>query len=110
MPISEKFQLGWLAGILEGEGYFGTNGKSRTPLIRLGMTDKDVIDRAAVILGQHKATTQALSSGKTFYIIFCNGATSRYWMKRLRPYMGERRQARIDKVLSEAAEPRRAHL
>ncbi len=49
---SKEYELLWLAGILEGEGYFhlynnhASNGKTyQYARICLGMTDKDVIEK-----------------------------------------------------------------
>jgi hypothetical protein len=41
-PLSEP-QLAWFAGILEGEGSITIRGNS--VVIKIGMTDKDIIDR-----------------------------------------------------------------
>jgi len=44
----------WLAGILEGEGYFGWNVNKRlhrVPVIEISMVDKDIIQRVAGMFG-----------------------------------------------------------
>jgi len=41
-------QLHWIAGLLEGEGYFGCHRKTRQIHIQLLMTDGDVVGRKAV--------------------------------------------------------------
>lgn len=50
-----EIETAWLAGLLEGEGYFGTinswvSGRCyRYPRIGVNMTDRDVIDRVATL-------------------------------------------------------------
>lgn len=39
----------WLAGLLEGEAYFGSTWRS--PMVSIGMADRDVIQRARDIMG-----------------------------------------------------------
>lgn len=43
-------QIVWLAGLLEGEGNFRHQGKSAA-IIQLGMTDRDIVERASQIMG-----------------------------------------------------------
>lgn len=45
-----KDELAWLSGIIEGEGSFVTGGR-RFGAVRAVMTDKDVIDRLAMVSG-----------------------------------------------------------
>src|SRR5262249_13358763 len=48
-PRSElDIDIAWLAGLFEGEGTVAVNGRSLT--VRIGMTDRDVIVRAAEIM------------------------------------------------------------
>ena len=45
-------EIAWLAGLLEGEGSFGAYVKgSQSPCIQFSMCDKDVLERAANMLG-----------------------------------------------------------
>lgn len=37
-------QIAWVAGLIEGEGWFGTRGGGR-PTVEVASTDRDVIDR-----------------------------------------------------------------
>ncbi len=100
--------LAWLAGLLEGEGcfYLGwrktRKGEARpVATIVLTMTDKDVVQRAADLM----ETT--IFGGKTrgnqikapwTCSVTRNNETNRI-SRLLRPYMGERRQAKIDQIL-----------
>lgn len=39
----------WLAGLLEGEGTFDLH-RGKYPRVRVGMTDRDVVGRAATLM------------------------------------------------------------
>ncbi len=89
----------WLVGLLEGEGCF-TAGAG-WPKIALQMTDRDVVARAAKLFGcgvSTKAPSKSATNAprKTVYATVISGAAAIDWMRALRPYMGERRQARIN--------------
>ncbi len=91
----------WLAGLLEGEGCF-TAGAG-WPKIALQMTDYDVVARAAKLFGcgvSTKAPEKALTPRKTVYATIISGAAAIDWMRALQPYMGERRQARINEHIA----------
>jgi hypothetical protein len=97
-------ELYWLAGILEGEGYFagesGYRGEKRRCMIQLGMTDLDVVERAAKLMGVEEITTLPQPEGyKTKYRISIGGDKARDLMRSLIPIMGERRTARIQEIL-----------
>ena len=55
-------ETSWVAGLLEGEGYFGVNryGATYRPSIVLGMKDYDVVDHARSVLGleHHRITSR----------------------------------------------------
>ena len=104
--ISTK-DIVWLAGLLEGEGCFSLDGngaKSRgygKLVIVLQMTDRDVVARAAKILGGPVAGPyRPKVSRKEVWTtrVWCRRAAS--WMMTLHPLMGERRQARIQELLT----------
>jgi hypothetical protein len=108
--------LYWLAGILEGEGFFGmitdwTGGKVyRYPRIGVGMTDKDVIDRISPIFGNKTHTIPAPGNSHgylTAYRAIIVGRSAAEWMRTLYPLMGQRRKHQIDTTLAEydAIEP-----
>lgn len=89
----------WLAGLLEGEGCFtASNGTAR---MVLQMTDKDVVERAAkimgsTVLGPYRYTVKK----KPVYVTEWGGIKALAWMRVLRYYMGERRTAKIDEILA----------
>ena len=47
--IMKVRDLGWLAGLLEGEGCFRLN-RGKYPVIALAMTDEDVVVKAAILM------------------------------------------------------------
>lgn len=89
----------WLAGLLEGEGTFDAH-RGKYPRVRLAMTDRDVVGRAASLmdtkirLSLHKAPAQptwhAEISGQRAAEIMCE----------ILPFMGTRRSGRIASVLA----------
>src|ERR1700739_4570225 len=52
-PGWSKTDIAWVAGLLEGEGYFAikTTGHYRRPHVQLRMTDKDVVEKFAALVG-----------------------------------------------------------
>lgn len=91
--------LGWLAGLLEGEGYFGLRTDGR-PYVQLSMTDCDVVDRVHRILGFGYRGARRLPSGKTAYTWSASAYEDAVGlMMTLLPLMGERRAAKIIECL-----------
>lgn len=108
--------MAWLAGLLEGEGYFGmiTNrvgGKAyRYPRVGVTMTDEDVVAKVAALfrLKCYKiAPNGHPTSKKMQYRAIITGWAAAEWMRRLYPLLGSRRQGQIAQVLAEydAQEP-----
>lgn len=98
-----EIELAWLAGLLEGEGWFGIDrtGKGR-PAIKVNMTDQDVIERVADLLGGIKVGIQpAQGNWKTQYVVRLKGERAASLMRTLQPLMGARRAERIREVLAE---------
>lgn len=98
--------LAWLAGLLEGEGSFslGKAGRSRflSPRIDLGMTDEDVVARAAKLMGisNYHQVRGRKNGWKPFYRLVFAGERCARLMRLLLPYMGNRRSDRIRSILS----------
>jgi hypothetical protein len=94
----------WLAGILEGEGWFSLVGR-RYPRIGLDMTDLDTVRRAAALFGGSSIgivddPRGALRAWRRRYTTAITGAAAARLMERLRPRMGLRRRAAIDHALA----------
>lgn len=104
----KNLDLMWLAGLLEGEGWFGTTnchvkGKTyRYPRVGVSMTDRDVIERVAAFWGNKVAVLRPYGvSKKTQYRVMISGKKAAEYMVMLRPHMSKRRQEQIDAVLAE---------
>jgi DNA-binding transcriptional regulator YiaG len=91
-------ELYWLAGILEGEGSFGCTVSS--PTIRVGMTDRDVMNRVAELLDARVGKSKRLPPQKTMYVVSLSGDKALDLMRLVRPLMGQRRGGRIDSILT----------
>lgn len=102
-------EMHWVAGLLEGEGCFHhcMNGNGLTDrkyfqvTIQLVMTDKDVVERAAKILGS-KCHTQVWKTkgNKAVYRTNVHGPRAIGWMMTLHPLMASRRKARIAECIT----------
>ena len=97
-------QLAWLAGLLEGEGSFvhGPPSAPNSPRISVQMTDEDVVRRVSTLFGLRfvsKTTAKRNPAWKTAYSVLLKGRRAVALMIRLRPLMGERRRAQIDKAV-----------
>ena len=95
--------IAWIAGLLEGEGCFTNSSQSpHRPKIQLCMTDSDVVVRAAKLLKCHKVTEQKnlTKKNKKIYRATLYGRRAASWMMTLYPLMGERRQKRIEELLT----------
>ena len=104
----DSTDIAWLAGLLEGEGYFysrnaGVDHYGRQylyPAITLGMTDEDVVKRAAILFGNVKCSiAQITKGGKNFYRCVISGSRAAELMTKLLPYMGIRRSKKIQDIL-----------
>jgi hypothetical protein len=92
----------WLAGLLEGEGCFTTNKQSYGiyPVVRIYMTDRDVLFKARQISGVGTIHGPYMRKGHRIPIsAWCvTGVPATALMKRVFPYMGERRRQRINEL------------
>lgn len=90
--------LVWLSGLLEGEGTFDLH-RGKYPRIRLGMTDRDVVGRAASLMGARIRMSIPLDHSKTMFHTEISGARAAAIMRTLLPYMGARRSGKIGQIL-----------
>lgn len=108
MNLKES-EIAWLAGILEGEGYFAyiNNGKNRNqarysiPKIVVAMNDQDVIERVALMFATTAHAIPQLPPRNTTYRASITGKTAIEWMLVLYPYMGNRRRERIRWIIAQ---------
>lgn len=84
--------IAWLAGILEGEGWFGLHRKKH-PSISVLMTDKDIIVRASNLMKSNIYTV------KNAWVTQLSGAHAIQWMMTLYPFFGERRREAVRMVI-----------
>jgi hypothetical protein len=102
----------WLAGLLDGEGYFrfGCIGrkdqlrKSMCAVVGLGMTDRDLVERAHQLLGA-RVSIRTEPAGKhrrtkPIYSFMITGPKAIGWMYMLYPFLGQRRQAKIREIIA----------
>jgi hypothetical protein len=93
----------WLAGLLEGEGSFlkGPPSAPRYPVLALQMTDEDVVARVAAMFDRKMGCWQPRDERwLPTYLVRITGAKAVAWMCVLRPLMGQRRQAQIDRAVA----------
>jgi len=89
----------WLAGLLEGEGYFG---RIHSVVVRLRMTDNDVVAQAAEVMntkvgGPYKPGAKGK---KAIYVAALYGSQAAQWMMTLYSLMGKRNRDRIRRELA----------
>lgn len=92
----------WLAGLLEGEGTFDLH-RGRYPRIRVGMSDRDVVGRAATLMGSSVRLSLKPAPMKAMFHAEVSGTRAADLMRALLPHMGARRSAKIAEVLGHAS-------
>lgn len=100
-------EIAWLAGLLEGEGYFALQERRPGrfyPVLRLSMTDEDVVRRAAVLMGTTKVhhihpPSMRRKGWQPQHAVILHGDAAIAVMLQIYEYMGERRRGAIDSVL-----------
>ena len=101
-----KRDIRWLAGLLEGEGYFEwvwleRHGKYYgKPTVRYASTDADVAHTVANMfgvqpIGPYQQPRRAAAHYLPTYWVQARGARAVKLLQRIRRYMGARRQATI---------------
>ena len=115
VPKLSEFDLGWVVGIVEGEGGIGLYSKGKRdgklPRIAVGMTDQDTIRRlhavvgAGYVLGPYQTTPDRKPYWRWAVE---NRDDVMDLLHEMRPHLSVRRQAQVDAVLAwDAARPRR---
>lgn len=95
-----ELEIAWMAGLLEGEGYFGL--AQGYPTIVLVMTDFDVVEHAAKLFGKrvYRFPPPKKANRKQLWKASVTGSRAADWMRAIRPFMGDRRGDTIDRCLS----------
>lgn len=92
--------IAWLAGLIEGEGNISINGRAFT--IRMKMTDRDVIYRAADLLGGPiYEGKRPQPHWKPTWVTQVKGAPAAGWAMTLYPWLGQRRRQQVREGLAE---------
>ncbi len=94
----------WLAGLLEGEGSFDLQ-RGKYPRVRLAMTDRDVVGRAATLFGSSIRLTLKAWPEKPIWHAEKQGRDAAEIMRAILPFMGARRSQKIAEILSSVAFP-----
>lgn len=97
--MDDNIQLGWIAGLLEGEGTFYVRGGGHSPVIQVMMTDSDIVIRLAKLMNAHRVTENAkkTKADKSIYRVVVYGESAYKTMKLIYPLMGLRRKEQIGK-------------
>lgn len=92
----------WLAGLLEGEGTFDLH-RGKYPRVRLAMTDRDVVGRAATLMGcRVRLSLKPAPFSATFHAEI-QGEKATQVMAAVLAHMGARRSSKIANILGTAA-------
>lgn len=89
----------WLSGLLEGEGTFDLHG-GRYPRVRLAMTDRDIVERAAALLGVRVRLSLRTPPSLPLWCAELSGERAAGVLEVLLPHMGSRRSGKIAAVLA----------
>jgi LAGLIDADG-like domain len=95
-------QVSYLAGLYEAEGAFiaGSPSKPRVPIVILGMTDEDVVQRVGGLLRVAVLRVKPGSERwKPVYRVHLNGGRAVSFMTLLQSCMGERRRLQINEAI-----------
>ncbi|HEX9494322.1 MAG TPA: hypothetical protein VGA38_01010 [Candidatus Limnocylindria bacterium] len=93
--------LGWLAGILEGEGTFvaGPPSSPRCPIVRVEMTDRDVVLRVGALIERAVCSPTPRGGNQRTYATAIKGRPAIALMLRVAPLLSEVRRAQIRRAL-----------
>jgi hypothetical protein len=113
-------QIAWAAGVFEGEGYLSPVYAGRRTYLNFGieMKDRDVVERFVAVMHANGVVPEARPSGPRKSAQITTRQRSQKWSEMhswktaghtaerafllLRPYLGVRRKARGDEILSAA--------
>jgi hypothetical protein len=89
----------WLAGLLEGEGSFDAH-RGKYPRVRLAMTDRDIVGRAASLMDAKIRLSLHNAPSKPTWHTEISGERAAEIMAEILPFMGSRRSGKIAEVLA----------
>jgi len=113
---NDEFERYWLAGLLEGEAYFGfhpTSKHSVSPVVELNSVDYAIIERVRMLyVGRYGISVNIhirpprQPGYQPQYHLACYGDAARAVMADIEPLMGERRRGRIAALVGAYVQPR----
>ena len=89
----KTIDIAWLAGLLEGEAWFGLT-KGKYPVLGVGMTDEDVIIKVADMWDVRVGHYRNIWTARVY------GAPAIKWMMILLPFLGKRRRENITSIIN----------
>lgn len=104
--------IAWIAGLLEGEGYFGIDNRPKgkykvsktppAPFIKISMVDEDVIQKLSNLLGKsYFSPSRKTVTNKQVYTLHLGEKEKLlFLLQKILPYMGVRRTERIRECIS----------
>ena len=99
MSHIERDDLIWLAGLFEGEAWFGSS-TTGNPRLSIECTDRDVAGRAAMMMGANlRARMPRNERSAPTYVAEISGDRAADLMETLLPFMGARRSSKIMEIL-----------
>lgn len=98
MPEISREDAIWLAGLLEGEGTFDLHRK-KYPRVRVGMSDRDVVGRAATLMGAQVRSSLKPYPNAAMWHAEVSGVKAVAVMEAVLPNMGARRSGKIATIL-----------
>ncbi|MGZ0151858.1 hypothetical protein ACXJJ3_32700 [Kribbella sp. WER1] len=99
--LNDRDDVIWLAGLLEGEGTFDLH-RGKYPRVRVGMTDRDVVGRAATLLGANVRLSLKSAPAQATWHAEVSGEKAVAVMRAILPFMGSRRSGKIATILGTA--------
>lgn len=99
--LSDREDVIWLAGLLEGEGTFDLH-RGKYPRVRLAMCDRDVVGRAATLMGSRVRLSLKPAPFSATFHAEVQGAKASAVMRAVLAHMGARRSSKIAAVLGQA--------
>ena len=95
----DPFNLGWVVGILDGEGCFSL--KKRSICITCGMTDRDTILRLQAVVGGGTLNEPLVRENRKPNYVWNLSVREDVvgLLAQIKPHMSKRRQARIEELI-----------
>lgn len=95
-------EIGWVAGLLEGEGSFFLAASNRQPRVQMQSTDHDVLLRLHGVIGAGCINTVGPRPNRKPCWQYSMGTRNDIdlLLRQIYPMMGRRRRAQIDVVLA----------